>query len=66
MVRQEKQAKFSVGDRVTTQSGEDRKGTVTRLGKYDGVQVKWDGGQQQLMLVSDLKKEERESYRKWK
>jgi len=59
MVRQEKQAKFSVGDRVTDLSG-DRKGTVTRLGKYDGVQVKWDGSQQQLMLVSDLKKEEKQ------
>lgn len=58
MVEKAKEQKFKVGDRVTTLSG-DEKGTVTRLGKdEDAVQVRWDGGQQQLMLVSDLKKEE--------
>jgi uncharacterized protein YodC (DUF2158 family) len=58
MVEKAKEQKFKVGDRVATLSG-DEKGIVTRLGRdEDAVQVKWDGGQQQLMLVSDLKKEE--------
>ena len=58
MVEEGKEQKFKVGDRVTNLSG-DMKGTVTRLGRdEDAVQVKWDGGQQQLILVSDLKKEE--------
>lgn len=57
MVEEGKEQKFKVGDRVANLSG-DMKGIVTRLGRdEDAVQVKWDGGQQ-LMLVSDLKKEE--------
>jgi dsDNA-specific endonuclease/ATPase MutS2 len=58
MVEKAKEQKFKIGDRVGTLSG-DEKGTVARLGRdEDAVQVRWDGGQQQLMLVSDLKKEE--------
>lgn len=57
MIEEGKERKFKVGDRVTNLSG-DMKGTVARLGRdEDVVQVKWDGGQQQLMLVSELKKE---------
>lgn len=59
MAKEDEQGGFNVEDRVTDLSG-DRKGTITRLGTYGAVQVKWDGGQQQLMLVSDLKKEEKQ------
>ena len=58
MSEEARQVKFEVGDRVTTLSG-DRKGTITRLGRFgDSVNVKWDNGQQELTAVGDLKKEE--------
>jgi len=56
MVKEERRVKFEVGERVTTLSG-DWKGTVTRLGRLgESAQVRWDNGQQQLILVSELKK----------
>jgi len=57
MAKEDEQVKFNVEDRVTDLSG-DRKSTVTRVAKYGAVQVKWDGSQQQLVEVSELKKEE--------
>ena len=48
---------FKVGDRVIDLEG-NRKGTVTTLAGYGAVQVRWDGGQQQLMETSALNKAE--------
>jgi hypothetical protein len=58
MVRQEKQVKVSVGDKVTDLSGA-QKGIIIRLGTYgETVQVKWNNRQQQMVFVNEIKKDD--------
>jgi hypothetical protein len=58
MAKEETPVVFKVGDRVTNLDG-DREGTISRLGRYgESAQVKWDNSMQELVAVTDLKKEE--------
>lgn len=57
MTEKNEQVRFKVGDRVVSLESGD-KGTVTRLCLDEStVQVKWDGGMQQMVEVSSLRKE---------
>jgi hypothetical protein len=56
-IQKDRPPDFKVGDRVINPE-ENIKGIVTRLAGYGAVQVRWDGGQQQLMETSELCKDE--------
>lgn len=56
-IEKDEQLEFEVGDRVV-QLNTGEKGTIARLGSdKSAVQVKWDGGMQQMVDISTLKKE---------
>ena len=57
MAEKNKQVKFKIGDRVVELKSGD-KGTIVRFGADEHiVQVRWDGGSQQMMEVTELEKE---------
>lgn len=52
----EEQAKLKVGDRVVDRETGEKSKVSRFCADGDCVQVRWDGGMQQLMEVKDLKR----------
>lgn len=59
MAEKNEQVRFKIGDRVVELKSGD-KGTIVRFGADEHiVQVRWDGGSQQMIDVTELKREEK-------